>query len=124
YAKLMENAITVIKNNKAVLPIKNLAEKKIAYVHFGNVSGDVFYGMLTKYAKVDKIKANHLSDLMEKLQSYNLVIIGLHKSNANPWKSYKFTEEELVWLHQIALKHPVILTVFTSPYALLDVRTT
>ncbi len=124
YATLLENAITVIKNDKAILPIKNLDQQKIAYVHFGNDSGDDFYKMLRKYADVDKVEASHIGDLLERLKHYNLVIVGLHKSNANPWKSYKFTDQELVWLHQIALNHRTILSVFASPYALLDMRST
>lgn len=124
YENLMENAITVVKNNSAILPVHNLDKKKIAYVHFGDAQGDDFYNMLKKYDKVDKIEADHLGDLMEKLSSYNYVIVGFHKSNENPWKSYKFTDKELIWLQKIAQKHTTILSVFTRPYALIDFRTT
>ena len=51
-----------------------------------------------------------------------MVIVGFHKSNNHPWKSYKFKDEELVWLQEIARKHTVILDVFTSPYSLLDLK--
>lgn len=124
YAQLMENAITVIKNNKKILPIESLNKKKIAYVPMGNADGTDFLRMLKKYDRVDKIEATHLNDLLKQLKPYDEVIIGFHKSNASPWKSYKFTAQEKVWLHEIALQHHTILSVFTSPYALLDLRTT
>lgn len=123
YHELMENAITVIKNDKAVLPIKNLEKKKIAYVHFGDDSASVFYDYLKKYTEVDKVSAPHLDELLKKLESYNFVIVGFHKSNESPWKSYNFSNEELVWLHEIARTNTTVLDVFASPYALLDLRT-
>ncbi|HET7361902.1 MAG TPA: glycoside hydrolase family 3 N-terminal domain-containing protein [Salinimicrobium sp.] len=124
YYKLMENALTVIKNDKAIVPIKNLRIKKIAYVHFGEASGEPFYDQLTKYADVDWIKADHLNEMLKALEKYNLVIVGFHKSNASPWKDYSFTEKELVWLYEIARKNRIILNIFASPYALLDMETT
>lgn len=124
YHKLMANAITVIKNNKAIMPIKHLEKKSIAYVPMGDADGSAFYDQLKKYAAVDKVEATSLNELLEKLQAYNYVIVGFHKSNENPWKSYKFTNEELRWLHEIARKNITVLDVFTSPYALLNLKST
>lgn len=120
--ELMENAITLIENNQAIVPLRDLNQKKIAYVSFGDDKGKAFFDMLNKYSKVDKVEADRLHDLIQKLESYDEVIIGFHKSNKSPWTSYKFTEKELVWIHEIALKHKVILSVFARPYALLDIR--
>jgi len=52
------------------------------------------------------------------------VIIGFHKSNDNPWKKFEFSENELVWLYEIARTNTVILDVFARPYAMLDLKTT
>lgn len=123
YYNLMENAITVAKNDKAILPVKQLNKKKIAYVALGDADGTPFYEQLNKYAKVDKISAEHLDELITKLKSYNYVIVGFHKSNDNPWKDYKFSDKELVWLYEIARNNTTILDVFARPYALLDLRT-
>jgi len=122
--ELVENSLTIIKNKGAILPVKNLDLKKIAYVSLGDDSGDMFYKQLTKYAKVDWVKADQLSDLVEQLRSYNYVIVGFHKSNASPWKNYKFTDRELVWLYEIARLNTTILSVFSRPYAVLDMLTT
>ena len=52
-----------------------------------------------------------------------MVIIGFHKSNASPWKPYKMNDRELFWLQEIAKLRTsnTILTVFSKPYALLDI---
>jgi len=120
--KLFENAITVIKNNNTILPVKRLENKKIAYVNLGDDSGDNFYSELIKYGKVDHIKDENLDGLIQKLNNYNTVVVGFHKSNESPWKSYKFTDKELVWLYEIARTNNIILNIFTKPYALLDLK--
>ncbi|QIE58366.1 serine hydrolase [Rasiella rasia] len=124
YEEAMENALTVVKNQDNVLPIKDLQKKKIAYINFGDDSGKTFLNELRKYADVDWVKAKGLDDYVKKLKNYNYVIIGFHRSNENPWKSFEFTEKELVWIYEIARTNKVILDVFTRPYALLDLKTT
>ena len=120
---LVENAITLLKNERAILPVKNLELKNIAYVSLGDDEGDEFLEYLNKYTRVDEIKANQLKGLLEKLENYNYVVVGFHKSNENPWKDYKLTTKEMDWLQEIAKNNNTILTVFASPYALLDLPT-
>ncbi|APU70029.1 glycoside hydrolase family 3 N-terminal domain-containing protein [Christiangramia flava] len=119
---LFQSAITLVKNNKAIVPIKKITNKKIAYVNLGNDDGSVFLNELKKYTKVDWVKSASLSGLLEKLKSYDEVVVGFHKPDNSPWASYKFSSQELVWLHEIARENRVILSVFTKPYALLDVK--
>ena len=123
YEEAIENAITIVKNKFDLAPIKNLDNKKIAYVKFGDDDGSPFYNTLNKYASVTKIDAKDIAAYRDKLKKFNLVIIGFHKSNDSPWKSYKFSKNELFWLQEISRLRTsnTILTVFTKPYALLDV---
>ncbi|PQJ23039.1 glycoside hydrolase family 3 N-terminal domain-containing protein [Tenacibaculum sp. SG-28] len=122
HRKLLSNAITVLKNEKSNLPLQHLEKKKIAYVPLGDDTGNSFFKMLKNYTKVDKVTSAQLNDLLDKLKPYTHVIIGFHKSNKHPWKSYKFTNKEMVWLQEIARDKNVILDVFTSPYCLHQVK--
>lgn len=122
YEELLENAITVAENKAGILPLQDLETKSIAYVKFGDADGTAFYNELKKYTRVHEVKADNLEGILEKLKPYNTVIVGLHRSNANPWKSYKFTEKELTWLYEIAKNNTVILDIFVKPYALLDLN--
>ncbi len=122
HRELIKKSITVIKNKTENIPISNLESKEIAYVKLGDDSGDDFLSMLKNYSKIDEVSDTNLDGLLKKLENYNQVIIGFHKSNKHPWKSYQFTDKELVWLQEIARKHNVILDVFTSPYSLLQVK--
>ncbi len=120
YEEVMEEAITIVKNENNEVPLRNLETKKIAYVKFGDDSGSDFLETLQKYSEVQEVKAKELSYLLEELKTYNTVIIGLHKSNVNPWKAYKFSDKEKIWLQEIAKANTVVLTVFSKPYALLN----
>ena len=120
YEELVENAITLIKNDMGVVPVKDLDIKKIAYVKFGDDTGEPFLNQLRKYTRVDHVTAGNLDEMLEKLKAYNLVIIGFHKSNASPWAGYKFSKEDLAWIHEISRQNISLLNVFTRPYALMD----
>ncbi|MDT0608435.1 glycoside hydrolase family 3 N-terminal domain-containing protein [Croceitalea rosinachiae] len=123
YERAIENAITVLKNRFSLLPIKKLEKKKIAYISFGEESGQHFANTLLKYGDVTEIEAKDILSYKEQLKEFNTVIIGLHKSDESPWKSHKFSQNELFWLQEISRMRTsnTILAVFTKPYALLDV---
>jgi beta-glucosidase-like glycosyl hydrolase/CubicO group peptidase (beta-lactamase class C family) len=123
YEELLESAITVVKNEHHLVPLQQLEDNTIAYVKMGDDDGAVFLNELKKYTKVHHIEATMLDELMAKLQDYNTVVIGLHRSNQCPWKPYQFTETELTWLYEIAKTHKVILDVFVKPYVLSDLAT-
>ena len=123
HRELVKNSMTIIKNKKEILPIKDLKKnKKIAYVKLGDDDGEIFLSSLRKYTEIVKVSGDKLSDIVNMLEDFDLVIIGYHKSNAHPWKGFKFENQELVWLHEIARKNKTILSVFASPYSLLDVK--
>ena len=122
HKKLVENSTTLIKNSDNVFPIQNLDKKRIAYVKFGNADNDAYLNMLRNYTDITVVKGNTIDIILEQLESYNLVIIGGHKSNKNPWKSFKFSYKDLYWMQEIARNNRVILNLFTSPYSLLDFK--
>ncbi|WP_375241886.1 glycoside hydrolase family 3 N-terminal domain-containing protein [Lacinutrix sp.] len=123
YEELMEQSITIARDTSNILPLRHLETKKIAYVKLGDDDGSTFLNTLKKYTQIHEVKADVLSDLIVKLQNYNTVIVGFHKSNESPWKPYQFSDQELTWLYEIARTNTVILDVFAKPYALLDLQT-
>jgi CubicO group peptidase (beta-lactamase class C family) len=86
----------------------------------GSADASPFLKMLNKYTQVDHVSANTLNELASELNHYNTVVVGLHSSNASPWEPNRFTDNELVWLNEIARTNKLILTVFAKPYALND----
>lgn len=122
YSQAIESAITVTKNSNQILPVKNLETKKIAYVPLGDVKGTDFLNQMRKYANVTQINIKDTTDL-KRLAPFNYVIVGFHRSNDNPWKSYAFTKKEKILLAAISKEKDVVLDLFVRPYAMLDVGT-
>ncbi|AYN06471.1 glycoside hydrolase family 3 N-terminal domain-containing protein [Flavobacterium sp. 140616W15] len=117
--KLYENAITVLKNEKEILPIKDL-NQKIAYVKLGEDVNSDFVTTLKKYTNITEVANTNIDSLNKELKKYDIVIIGFHKVNKT-WEKQNFTDTELVWLQEIAKHNKVILDIFTKPYSLLPI---
>ena len=56
--------------------------------------------------------------VLDQLSKYNLVIVSIHKSNANAWKDFKISKNTDVFLQTIALQSKVVLSVFANPYSI------
>ena len=118
--KLVEKAITVVKNNANILPIKNL-KNSIGYLNFGNDNYMAFFDELTKYSKIDNldeidILKTESTSFIE--SNYKTIIIGVHANSETPWKSYNLKKEEIIFINRISKKVNVILNIFGSPYML------
>lgn len=120
HREIMEKAITLLKNDGKILPIRSLNSYKFAYVALGEGSNETYYDYLRRYAQVEKISVKSLSDL-SKLNAYELVFVGIHKSDDTPWKSSKISASEQTLLQAISRIRPTLLSIFTSPYALSDI---
>jgi len=119
--RLVENSVTLVQNKGEILPIRDLDEKKIAYVKLGTHINSTFVGRLRDYAKVDVIDSKDAGQLGQKLKGYNLVIFGFHTS-LGAYADYKISDEDLAALSAVARTHDVILDVFASPYSLLKIK--
>ncbi|WP_417352675.1 glycoside hydrolase family 3 N-terminal domain-containing protein [Flavobacterium alkalisoli] len=119
--KLYENAVTVIKNDNTVLPIRSLVNEKIAYIKMGDADNTDFVEKLQSYADVTVLEEQTLPLYKEKLKDFTKVIIGFHKADG-AWKNHNFTDAELEWISAIAKVKPVILATFVKPYALMQIK--
>ncbi len=125
--KLMEAALTVVKNENNLLPISKLDERKIALVSLGGTPGNIFYDNLKLHIDIDRyiISENHsqkgIDDILHKLkENYNTLLVSVHKSDKNPWKSYQISERNSRLLDSLAILPQSVLVHFANPYALKD----
>ncbi|MGA9269130.1 MAG: glycoside hydrolase family 3 N-terminal domain-containing protein [Lutimonas sp.] len=119
--KLVEHSVTLVQNKGEILPIRDLDQKKIAYVKLGTHINASFVKRLNDYTRVDVLESKNIQQLSEKLKGYNLVIFGFHTS-LGAYANYKIPDKDLLLLNDIAKSHEVILDVFASPYSLLKIK--
>lgn len=120
YHLALENATTLIKNDSGILPINHINHKTIGYLELGDDSGEKFYETLKIYTDVKKIDKSTLN--ADSRLDYDHIIIGFHKSDANPWTAYKFSPSELEVINQLSAQSRITLVNFSRPYSLLDLK--
>jgi beta-glucosidase-like glycosyl hydrolase/CubicO group peptidase (beta-lactamase class C family) len=122
YQEAIQNATTVIKNDLGILTINDIDHQTYAYVALGDASGDEFFKTMNQYARVDKIDVTKTNIDLNQFSDYDQIIIGFHKSDANPWADYKFSPFEIELIKSISQDYKTILVNFTRPYSLLQLK--
>lgn len=111
-AKLNAEAITLVKNNEDLIPIRQLNKKRIAAVSLGGATDNVFHQILKKYTDVDcyniptNMEHKDKKNIYDELDHYDLIICSVHNTKT----------EDCPELNNLALKKELILTFFTIPY--------
>lgn len=120
--KIFEEATTIVKNENAILPIKDLTAK-IAFVPLEQTDYSLFYEHLKKYADVKLVKIDNANQI-NKLNEYEYIIYGAFLSNETVYKSYKLSSTSKAILKATPADKKSILSLFTSPYGLKDLDLT
>lgn len=114
---LYENAITLLKDDKQLLPLT--ATETIYYLPLEEAPSATF---ATEIASKGNVKIIKPTDIVA-IPKNSKVIIGLHKDNSTAYKSYKISVESKKIIDDLAKNQNVILDVFGSPYAIRDLNT-
>jgi beta-glucosidase-like glycosyl hydrolase/CubicO group peptidase (beta-lactamase class C family) len=123
YERAMEEAITVLRNTNDLLGLKSLDTLKIGYLKLGSADHNKFLNRLQDYASVSEIDTLTGDHWTEKLTKFNLIIAGVHMSNATPWKVHKLSDSDRIKLKVLSdlPKVKTVLTLFANPYMLPDI---
>ncbi|MDR2385127.1 MAG: serine hydrolase [Tannerella sp.] len=111
-ARLNAAAVTLVKNNNNLLPVKYLSKTKIAALSFRTTSGNKFQSVLRKYNKVDcfnlsgKTESGDKRNVFNQLAAYDLVIVDIHSGNIIDSKD----------LQELSRNTNTVFVFFTSPY--------
>ncbi|MCR5658653.1 MAG: serine hydrolase [Bacteroidales bacterium] len=120
--QLYDEAITMLRNEGQVIPLVN--NKKIAVVTIGNTKNDVNNGLIDRgfsttsfVTKKDEI-ASKSADWLKKLETYDLVVVSIEKTNMFADKNYGINEATVKFFNRLVAQNDVILNLFACPYAL------
>ncbi|NAW50959.1 glycoside hydrolase family 3 protein [Elizabethkingia argentiflava] len=113
--KLYAHALTLLKNDQQLLPLQK--GESVYYVPLEEAPYQTFEDELSQHTNLIIKKANEIGDIPPNAK----VIIGFHKDNSTAYKPYKISEASKSILTELSHNHRVILNVFGSPYALMDI---
>lgn len=120
--KLAEAAVTLLKNEQDLLPLKRLDTLNIAEVVIGENNENDFTRTLRKYTKVKHFHVTHdakqkeRDTIMAKLGQYNLVIVQLNKTSYKPDNDFGVSEGSKALLEKILSQKQSVLCLFANPY--------
>jgi beta-N-acetylhexosaminidase len=121
---LTEKALTVLKNDNDLLPLRELDTLKIASISIGADTITTFQKTLGLYTSVDhffipaKATDVQIADLRSKLKSYNLFLVGVHLGSISPRTNYGLTDQMSAVLKELIATDKAVVSIFGNPYAL------
>ena len=125
---LTEKALTILKNDNDLLPLRNLDTLKIASISLGADSVTTFQKTLGLYTTVDhytipaKATETQIADLRAKLNSYNVLLVGVHLSSISPRANYGLTDQMNAVLQELIATNKAVVSIFGNPYALNKIQ--
>ena len=121
---LTEKALTVLKNDGSLLPLRRLDSLKIAAFSLGADSITTFQKTLNLYTTVDsysiptKPSASQLAALDAKIKEYDLLLVGVHQHSISPRANFGMTPEMTATLDKLLATGKAAVTLFGNPYVL------
>lgn len=122
--QLAEQALTLLCNDRDLLPLRRLDTLKIACLNVGQNASAPFTQHLQRYAAVESFSMtpapppDTLDKIRRQLQPYNLIIVGYHASDARPQYHFGVDSLAAAFIAELAARKPVVLDLFGTPYGL------
>jgi beta-N-acetylhexosaminidase len=125
--ELYSDALTVLKNNQDILPLKNLQSMRVATVAINRNRLTIFQQRISKYHHSDhffldpsNIEASN--DLIKKLSGYDVVIAGVFGLDQRPNMDFGIKPGLIDFIGKLVEKNNTIITWFGNPYGLDKIK--
>jgi beta-glucosidase-like glycosyl hydrolase/CubicO group peptidase (beta-lactamase class C family) len=121
--QLIEKAITMVRNENELIPFKRLDTLKIASISIGYNTPAAFSKSLSRYAPVDifaidrSVSVDSFNMMLDKLKSYNMVIVSIVNTDIRPAKAFGITPASIDFVNKLSNRQNVVLVDFASPYS-------
>ncbi|TAG53014.1 MAG: glycosyl hydrolase [Cytophagales bacterium] len=121
---IFEKALTVVRNDKNIIPIKDLSSGSIANVMISNIKQNEYVNMFDNYAPISHFKiAKNAAEqdynlYVDSLKSFSKVIISVCELNNKKKENYGIPTLALDFMKKLQSKTEVIIIHFGNAYAL------
>ncbi|GAB3571833.1 glycoside hydrolase family 3 N-terminal domain-containing protein [Spirosoma luteolum] len=121
--QLIEKSLTVLKNDRNLLPLQRLDTLRIASIAVESDQVTAFQRMAANYTQVDaftvssKTPDSTLAVLRDSLEKYNLLLVDVHLTNIRPTR-YGLQARTAALVSDLVATGKAVVTVFGNPYAI------
>ncbi|WP_020601535.1 glycoside hydrolase family 3 N-terminal domain-containing protein [Spirosoma spitsbergense] len=122
--KLTEASLTVLKNDKNLLPLQRLDTLRIASVAVESDNVTAFQQMVGNYTKIDnfhltsQMPDSALAQVRDSLKNYNLLLVDVHLNSISPSAKYGLKAKTAGLVSELVATGKAVVTVFGNVYAL------
>lgn len=122
--RFTEASLTVLKNERNLLPLKGLDTLRIASVAIESEKLTAFQQMAGNYTQVDHFRlTSRMADstvarVLDSLRAYNLLLVDVHLNNIRPGARYGMQTKTATLVGDLVATGKAVVTVFGNVYAL------
>jgi beta-N-acetylhexosaminidase len=121
--ELYANALTLLKNDNNIIPVKNLDKTRIATIAVNRKKTTIFQYRISKYQPadhffIDPADQKAVGDLLARLSAYDIVIAGIYGTDQRPQTGYGIKPEMTEFIGKLIHNNRTIFTWFGNPYAI------
>lgn len=125
---LYAGSLTVLSNQNEIIPLKNLAEMKIAAVAVNKTAETTFQKRLGKYLPCDYYYVNpedtaSVNSVARNLKKYNLVITGIYGLDQRPSAGFGIKPGLAAAINMLTGYGNSVITWFGNPYGIDRIQT-
>ena len=111
--------MTVIKNESNSIPISLNKKIRVGLVSLGVDNGMTFHKHLNDYRNVEKINISDFENIRDVNNTFDKIIISIHKSDQSPFEKYKLSKNEISIINSLKKNNNVVLVVFSNIHYLI-----
>lgn len=123
--KIFESAVTLLRNENDLIPLRRLDTLRIASVIIGKTEESVFgktaglYSPVDKYCLLPEASVQESNRLLNELSKYNLVLVSVENTSNFLQRNYGITDQTVDFVTDLSTQAgKVVLDLFGNPYAL------
>jgi beta-glucosidase-like glycosyl hydrolase/CubicO group peptidase (beta-lactamase class C family) len=122
--KLIENALTLVRNKEDLLPFRNIRKEQVASLAIGAQPGNKFQNSLSQYIGMElftsskNLTAVDQKSWLNRLKGKDIVIVSLHDMSQFASREFGLTESARSLITSLQRQSKVVLVVFGNPYSL------
>ncbi|WP_051568444.1 glycoside hydrolase family 3 N-terminal domain-containing protein [Crocinitomix catalasitica] len=121
---LNKSALTLIKNERDILPFKDLSDKKTVYLNIGGTEKNAFIDGIHQFSAIEQIQiprslsAKDELALLAECGKFERIIIAFHRTNNNPARNFGITRQAIAIHQKLSHEKEVITILFGNPYVI------
>ncbi len=126
--EIYQKALTLISDDRHLIPIQHLDTLRIASLCLGSRSSNGFQSYLSRYAPMDSYflpnnaTQGQCDTLQSQLQAYNLILAFFVNTSIYAEKNFGLSAIPLGFVEKLTAAKPLILTMFGNPYSIGKIK--